>query len=177
MKNTIHINLWAGPSTGKSGVSGKLFGKFKENSVDCELVREVAKDYAWNGTLYNTEQLVITAKQYERAAEMHGKVDFVIMDTSVLMGALYCRSDYKNELLHIVKMLSKDWNMVHYFLERDLSKDYESNGRLQNLTQSIEKDFEIKKFLKEQNINYKQLSVIKAEEQIYTELMKEYKTK
>jgi len=54
MKNTIHINLWAGPSTGKSGVSGKLFGKFKENSVDCELVREVAKDYAWNGTLYNT---------------------------------------------------------------------------------------------------------------------------
>ena len=67
MKNTVHINLWAGPSTGKSGVSGKLFGKFKENSIDCELVREVAKDYAWNGTLTNTEQLVITAKQYERA--------------------------------------------------------------------------------------------------------------
>lgn len=175
MKNTIHINLWAGPSTGKSGVSGKLFGKLKENSIDCELVREVAKDYAWDGSLLNTEQLVITTKQYEREAQMHGKVDFIIVDTSVLMGALYCDSAYQSELVHIVKYLTKDWKTYHYFLERDLSKAYESNGRLQNLTQSIDKDFQIKKFLKEQGIYFKQIPVMSSSEEIYNELIKQKK--
>lgn len=172
MKNTIHINLWAGPSTGKSGVSGKLFGKMKENSIDCELVREVAKDYAWNGSLTNTEQVVITTKQYEKESELHGKVDFIIVDTSVLMGMLYCDDNYKEQLLHIMKYLIKDWKVVHYFLERDLTKAYETNGRVQNLQESIEKDFEIKKFLKEQGIYFKQIPVQEATEKIYNELIK-----
>lgn len=172
MKNTIHINLWAGPSTGKSGVSGKLFGKMKENSIDCELVREVAKDYAWDGSLGNTEQVVITTKQYEREAQLHGKVDFIIVDTSVLMGMLYCDNNYKDQLLHIMKHLIKDWKVVHYFLERDLTKAYETNGRMQNLQESIEKDFEIKKFLKEQGIHFKQIPVQEATEKIYNEMIK-----
>lgn len=175
MKNTIHINLWAGPSTGKSGVSGALFGKFKEHSIDCELVREVAKDYAWNGLLPHTEQLVITTKQYEREVQMHGKVDFVIVDTSVLMGALYCDDNYKKELLHIAKYLIKDWKTYHYYLDRDLSKAYESNGRLQTLTQSLDKDFQIKKFLKEQGIYFKQLPVMSAADEIYHELVTQKK--
>lgn len=172
MKNTIHINLWAGPSTGKSGVSGKLFGKMKENSIDCELVREVAKDYAWDGSLGNTEQVIITTKQYEREAQLHGKVDFIIVDTSVLMGMLYCDNNYKDQLLHIMKHLIKDWKVVHYFLERDLTKAYETNGRMQNLQESIEKDFEIKKFLKEQGIYFKQIPVQEATEKIYNEMIK-----
>lgn len=175
MKNTIHINLWAGPSTGKSGVSGKLFGKLKEQSIDCELVREVAKDYAWNGSLINTEQVIITTKQYEREAELHGKVDFIIVDTSVLMGMLYCNENYKDQLLHIMKHLTKEWKIVHYFLERDLSKAYETNGRLQNLTESIDKDFQIKKFLKEQGIYFKQIPVVGAEEEIYNDIIKQKK--
>lgn len=172
MKNTKHINLWAGPSTGKSGISGKLFGKFKEHSIDCEMVREVAKDYAWKGLLMDTEQLIITTKQYERESEMHGKVDFILSDTSVLLGALYCNENYKKELLHIIQYLTRNWNNYHYFLERDLSKEYENNGRLQNLTQSIEKDFEIKKFLKEQNIFFKQIPVKDAEEKIFNDFLK-----
>lgn len=172
MKKTIHINLWAGPSTGKSGVSGKLFGKFKENSIDCELVREVAKDHAWNGTLPKTEQLVITTKQYVKESELHGKVDFIIVDTSVLMGALYCDENYQKELLHIAKYLIKDWNIHHYYLDRDMTKSYETNGRLQNLKQSLDKDCQIKNFLKEQGIYFKQIPVISAAEDIFNELIK-----
>lgn len=172
MKNTTHINLWAGPSTGKSGVSGQLFGKMKENSIDCELVREVAKEHAWNGDLKNMEQVVITTKQYELEAKLHGKVDFIIVDTSVLMGMLYCDENYKDHLLGIMKYLTKQWKIIHYFLERDLTKDYETNGRMQNLEQSIEKDFEIKKFLKEQGIYYKQIPVQHATEIIFNENIK-----
>jgi nicotinamide riboside kinase len=172
MKNTIHINLWAGPSTGKSGVSGKLFGKMKENSIDCELVREVAKDFVWDGSLKNIEQVVITTKQYEREAQLHGKVDFLIVDTSILMGILYCNENYKEQLLHIMKHLIKDWKIINYFLERDLTKRYETNGRLQNFQESIKKDFEIKKFLKDQGIDFKQIPVQEATEKIYNELIK-----
>ena len=172
MKNTIHVNLWAGPSTGKSGISGKLFGKLKEHSIDCELVREIAKEYVWDGSLTKTEQLIITAKQYEKEVEMHGKVDYIISDTSVLMGALYCANEYQKELLHITKHLLKNWDIKHYFLERDLTKEYEENGRSQKLEESIEIDFKIKKFLKEQGIFYKILSIKNSENKIFEDIIK-----
>lgn len=172
MKNTLHINLWAGPCTGKSGVSGQLFGKMKENSIDCELVREAAKEYAWNGNLHNMEQIIITTKQYELEAKLHGKVDFIIVDTSVLMGMIYCNENYKHHLLGIMKYLTQEWNIVHYFLERDLTKTYETNGRMQNLEQSIEKDNEIKNFLKEHNISFKQIPVKDAAEIIFNNIKK-----
>jgi len=44
---TIHINLWAGPGTGKSTMAASIFAELKWNKIDCELVSEYAKQIVW----------------------------------------------------------------------------------------------------------------------------------
>lgn len=172
MKKTIHINLWGGPSTGKSGISGHLFGLFKEKSISCELVREVAKEYAWNNTLKTTEQIIITTKQYEEELSKHGKVDYIISDTSVLLGYLYGNDYYKEELLKIIFYLTKDWEIKHYFIERDPNKCYEIDGRTLSYSESIAKDKEIIDFFEKYKISYKKIPINMATEYIYKDLFK-----
>jgi hypothetical protein len=169
-KETIHINLWAGPGVGKSGVSGELFGKFKANSYDCEMVREYAKDLEWSGTLTQTEQLIISAEQFRRENVIDGKVDIAIVDTCLLAGVMYCPLSYQDNLLKILKELSKKWKSHHYFLERNLNIEYETNGRQQTLSESIEIDFKLKKFLKQQKLFYRKVPVHLATERIFKDI-------
>ena len=44
---TLHINLWAGPGTGKSTMAAGIFAALKWNKIDCELVSEYAKQIVW----------------------------------------------------------------------------------------------------------------------------------
>ena len=47
MKNTIIINLFAGPGAGKSTGAAFIFSKLKMLGIDAELVTEFAKDKVW----------------------------------------------------------------------------------------------------------------------------------
>lgn len=44
MKNTIIVNLFAGPGAGKSTGAAYIFSKLKLAGIDCEYVSEFAKD-------------------------------------------------------------------------------------------------------------------------------------
>lgn len=173
MKNTLHINLWAGPGVGKSGVAASVFGKLKEHHIDCELVREYAKDLHWDHELAKAEQLIISAEQFKREQLVHGCVDIAIVDTALISGVLHCPPAYRKELLHMLTYISRDWNKQHYFLERDLSSPYEHNGRLQTLSQSVELDEKIREFLSEQGIYYQSIPISKAIQTIFGNIKKE----
>jgi hypothetical protein len=47
MKNTLLVNLYAGPGAGKSTGAAYIFAKLKMAGVDCEYVSEYAKDRVW----------------------------------------------------------------------------------------------------------------------------------
>ena len=47
MKNTLLVNLYAGPGAGKSTGAAYIFAKLKTAGVDCEYVSEYAKDRVW----------------------------------------------------------------------------------------------------------------------------------
>lgn len=170
MKNTLHINLWAGPGTGKSGLSGLLYGKLKETHIDCELVREYAKELYWEGKLKETEQLIISTEQYKRELLIEGKNDVAIIDTSLLSGILHCPETYRQNLTDILFTLTKSWNMKHYFIERNLNSPYEHNGRRHTLSQSLELDNQILDFFRLHNIKYTTIKIENALEYILEDI-------
>ena len=47
MKNTIIVNLFGGPGTGKSTGAAYIFSQLKLAGIDCEFVSEFAKDKVW----------------------------------------------------------------------------------------------------------------------------------
>ena len=49
MKNTLIVNLYGGPGSGKSTGSAYIFSKLKMAGVDAEYVTEFAKDKVWEG--------------------------------------------------------------------------------------------------------------------------------
>jgi hypothetical protein len=173
MKDTLHINLWAGPGVGKSGVGAAVFGELKKWHIDCELVREYAKELHWDQELGETNQLKISVEQYSREELVHGCVDVAVVDTALISGILHCTPIYRKELLHILNHLSRDWKKHHYFLERDLNNPYEHNGRAHTLEESLEFDERIKEFLSEQGIYYQSIPISKAVSTIVGNIKKE----
>lgn len=50
MKNTLIVNLYGGPGTGKSTGAAYIFSKLKMDGIDAEYVTEFAKDKVWEGS-------------------------------------------------------------------------------------------------------------------------------
>ena len=90
MKDTIIVNLYGGPGTGKSTGAAYIFSMLKMTGVDAEYVTEFAKDKAWEG---NQEvfkcQFYITGKQAYRIARCFGKVDVIVTDSPIRLGKIY----------------------------------------------------------------------------------------
>ena len=147
MKNTLIVNLFAGAGAGKSTFAASLFAELKKMGIDCELVTEYVKDCVWEERkeVFN-HQFYITGKQYYRIARVIGKVDVIITDSPLLLGAVYDvdhNENFKKYLLDI----HNSWNNFNIFLRR--GKDYNPNGRNQTQDEAIEYDNKILKMLYE----------------------------
>ena len=152
MKNTLHINLFGGPGTGKSTIAAELFSKLKWNKMDSELISEYAKQIVWEESFSKlSNQIYLFAKQHKRHIILNGKVDYVVTDSPLIMGTVYDKNDTK----HLQELIFSEFNKfenLNIFLIRD--KEYNPNGRTQTYDEAIQKDNEIFKLLNENNVNY-----------------------
>lgn len=130
MKNTLIVNLFGGPGTGKSTGAAYIFSKLKLHNIDAELVTEFAKDKVWeqNEEVFKC-QLYLSGKQLYRISRCYGKVDVIVTDSPILLGTIY-----NNENPYLESALKYEFdkyntNSLNVFLSR--VKKYNSNGRLQ----------------------------------------------
>lgn len=153
-KTTKIVNFLGGPCLGKSTVAAKLFTFFKENHFESELVTEYAKDLVWDEAPMSAfaNQLFLFAEQNRRLERLRGKVEYVVTDTSLLLGLAYARKDYYKHLTPLILEVFNSYDNLNVFIER--STDYNAFGRNQNSAQAIEKDFEIRAVLDDNNIEY-----------------------
>jgi len=151
-KKTIVVNLFAGPGSGKSTGAAYIFSKLKMAGVDCEYVSEFAKDKVWE---HNDEvlkcQFYITGKQAYKISRVNGKVDVIITDSPILIGALYGISDNPHLEDAIFYEFGKYKNL-NFFVER--IKKYNPNGRMQTEEEAKTIDRELKSMLEKYNIEY-----------------------
>lgn len=151
-KDTIHVQLYAGPGTGKSTTAAGVFSKLKQQDIDCELISEYAKQLVWEESFPKMlNQIYIFGKQHKRHHILDGKVDVVVTDSPFPLGLIY--DEGRTEFLK--ELCMSEYNKLHninIFINR--KKKYNPNGRVQTLDQAIQKDNEVRSFLEENGIHY-----------------------
>lgn len=152
MKETLFINLFGGPGTGKSTFCAELFAMLKKRGIDCEMALEYAKDVVWEESFHKLKnQIYIFGKQHSRLYRLNGKVDVVITDSPLINSIIYDQTNntYLKELvLHEFSKL----NMLNYHLIR--TTEYNPNGRTQTLEGALEVDSIYKQLLDDNRIPY-----------------------
>jgi len=152
MKKTIVVNLFAGPGAGKSTGACSVYSAVKMNGIDCEYVSEFAKDKVWehNDAVMKC-QFYISGKQAFKISRVYGKVDVIITDSPILLGAFYGEKTSEKLKEAIVEEYSK-YNNLNIFIER--CKEYNPNGRMQTKEEALEIDKKIKEMLDKYKIDY-----------------------
>ena len=160
-RKTTVINLLGGSGIGKSTTAAGIFHQFKLENVSCELVTEYVKTWAWEGrNISELDQFYITGKQSRYESRLYGKVDYIITDSPVMLGAFY-EFEYAGEALvtgkwseAFLEFAKTRYGVQHdYFLLKRL-KPYRQDGRFQNEKEARALDDAIEEYLIKNNIPY-----------------------
>lgn len=126
-RETLVINLYGGPGTGKSTTAAALFALVKQRGMNCELATEYAKDVVWEGRDYLLgDQIYLFAKQNRKLARLYGKVDMIVTDSPLLFSFYYSGNEH---ILALVQQEMVRARQMHVMLRR--TKPYEGAGRYQ----------------------------------------------
>lgn len=92
MKRTIVIELYSGPSGGKSTEAADLYAALKRRKVDAELSREYVKRWALKGyPVEALDEFYIFGKQVHEESDLLGRVDVVVTDRPVMLSIVYAQ--------------------------------------------------------------------------------------
>lgn len=131
--NTTIIQLFGGPSVGKSTIAAELFVLMKKSSRfgSVELVQEYAKELVWQERFDELKtQKNVTNGQIQKIIPLVGKVDYLITDSPLLLGVVYSPENEFTEIQNLVfSHIDKFSRTINIFIERGDS-DYETAGRI-----------------------------------------------
>lgn len=147
--NTLVVNLWAGPGTGKSTNAALVFGKLKVAGIEAELVHEYAKDLTWEKrTEVLGRQTYVMAKQQHHIERVLGQVQVIVTDSPLPFGIIYKGDDFTKGLEeHVIATWRRWWNL-NVFLQRDVDHHpYVESGRNQTLEEAQDLDGKIYELL------------------------------
>jgi len=158
-KNKVKIiNIFGGPSVGKSVLRAELFVKMKKNNYKVEEITEYAKDLTYGeDNVKLSNQLHILGEQYHRQFVLMDKVDYILTDSPFCLGIAYLNGDKylpKEKYTDFVISLYESFENINIFINRNNSYKYQEFGRSQSLEEAITKDNEIKKLLNKYNVKY-----------------------
>ncbi len=152
-RKTTLINIWAGPGAGKSTTAAGVFERLKRRNISCELVREYVKAWAWRGEkIGEFDDLYITAKQLRAESTLYGRVDYIITDAPIGLGAVYEEMYRPSSRVMLdvcgalrTRQLAAGIKIVDVFLVRD--KPYSQAGRWEDETAARKVDAIVRRHL------------------------------
>lgn len=149
------VNLIGGPGTGKSILASEIFSVLKREGITCDVAWEYIKDKLREQALKVIEnQIYLFGKQQFKLFVLKHEVEVTITDAPLLLFSYYDKTKCPYLKAMVINEYNK-YNNLLYFIERDLSVEYETEGRYQDLEGARQVDMELKKFLDENNIPYK----------------------
>ena len=138
LRNTLNVNIYAGPGVGKSVLTAQLFVALKLLGVHTEMVSEYAKELTYLETLSTVSQEEIIKEQLRRQALLQGCARVVVTDAAVPLSLAYSTGLQREELAAMVKAETKDWRSLDILLHRDTRNSYETDGRAQSQPEAQE---------------------------------------
>lgn len=153
----VVINAFGGPGAGKSTACMDICQQLKKMGYNAEYVQEYAKElvYEQNFEMLNgspENQFKVLQEQTRRLDRLYDQVEFIVTDSPVLLNTIY-NQQLTPEYSELVKQLNSQYTNFSFFIERD-AENFQQEGRIHNLKESIEKDNEIKTLLKDNDIYY-----------------------
>lgn len=151
------VNLFGGPSCGKSTAASGVHYHMKMLHIDVQLVLEYAQELTFEENFHAlSDQTRILGEQHSRIRRVEGKVDCVINDSPFIMGLVYSvdsvKPPPKSFDSYIVDLFNQYDNM-NFYLERG-NGTYRKVGRYHSREQALEKDKQILDLLAKHNIPY-----------------------
>ena len=163
------INLFGGPGIGKSSIASGLTYKLKKKHITCDNPYEFPKALAWdNNNEAIKDQLYVLANQHRGIVKSFGKVDYIVLDSPILLSLVY-RSVYKGneypatlyDTEHFDKLvldIHNQYDSINIVLERT-DGNHNDKERYQSLEESQELDNKIEETLIKHNIPYQKIKV------------------
>lgn len=155
------INLVGSPSSGKSLIAALLFTELKMMHKRTEYVQEYAKTLVWQNRLDElANQYNVTMEQYKMIKAVNGKVEYICLDSPLLLGIYYNRyhPDNVSNIEKTEKMILNkidEFDNIYIFIERNKEFPYEIEGRIHNEHESNEISLHLIDILKEFKLPYK----------------------
>lgn len=169
-KETLVVNLYGGPGTGKSTICAQLFSMLKWRGTNCEMALEFAKDKVWEESFKVLDnQIYIFGKQLHKIHRLNGKVDCIITDAPILMSLIYDESGSK-PFKDLVLEQHKKMNTVDFFLKRH--KPFNPAGRVQGEDKAKSLDTKISMMLMDNAIPHHKIDALEENvHEIYDEII------
>ena len=158
VKKPIIINLFGAPGAGKSTTAAGIFFELKTAGINCELIREYAKDKVWekNETVFGHQDYIFGKQRYRQDVPA-SQVDVVVTDSPILLSALYNRDGVLGKDFNdlVMKVFNEQDNM-NYFINR--VKPYNPAGRHQDEAGAKAVDVELKTLLDLYNVSCEEVN-------------------
>lgn len=155
-RETLVINLFAGPGAGKTTCAWEIAEKLKKLGYVVEYVSEYAKELVWDGRTDMLDgsvknQMVLMYEQKRRIDRLIGKVDFVVTDSPILLSSAYLAVP-NSSFNHLCRDLFNAYNNFSIFIER--GETFEKEGRIHTEEESKGLDCKIRSLLEENEIYF-----------------------
>ncbi len=146
------INLFAGPSAGKTTAALELTAALKKKGFNVEYVSEYAKELVLeNKTELLKNQVHVTDEQYHRLDRLRKSgVQIIVTDSPVLLGKVYGEGRISQEYGEKILTYHNSFNNFNLFVNR--GDTFQTEGRVHNLEQSKELDAKITDMLQDSKI-------------------------
>ena len=156
-RQTLVISAFGGPGSGKTVACMDICQQLKKRGYNAEYVSEVAKDYVYDENFEMLDgtaehQYEILQEQLKRVDRYIGKVDFVVTDSPILLNGIY-NQQLTPEYARILLEIHGQYNNFVFFVNRDKTQ-FQQEGRIHDLQESMEKDLQIQNLLDDNKIYY-----------------------
>lgn len=159
MKTKV-VNFIGSPSSGKSTMAALTFSELKMRHYKAEYVQEYAKTLIYREMFEElNNQYNVTMTQYKMLKSIYGKVQYICIDSPLLLGVYYNRNN-KNNICDVKKFerllmeKNKEFDNIYVLLKRNHNYPFEKEGRIHNEIESGQIEIELENLLKEFNIPY-----------------------
>jgi len=162
------INLFGGPGCGKSSIAAGLLYELKRRHITCDAPYEFPKLLAWDDNQSAIkDQLYVIANQHRGIVQSFGKVDYIVLDSPILLSLIYKSyyegNEYPSSLYgesfdRMILDIHSKYDNINIFLRRT-SGIHNNKERYQNLEKSIELDYMIQSVLNTNHIHYTEVGV------------------
>lgn len=154
------INFFGAPGSGKTTAAAEAFVKAKKNGFSAVLVQEYASELILEGKKeLLADQKLLFDEQLRRINIAYGKVDYIIVDSPLLLNAIYHRLREKNPNKSFEKSVidtHHSFNQENVLLKYN-PDNFSSVGRITSKDDSFHIEKSIKNVLDETQTPYVKL--------------------